>query len=313
MLRVLAWLIGLPLAAVTGLFSYSWWRERGFNGDHPPPGKLYGKPEAPRVHATDSLGAEPAVVFLHGNPGTCLDFAPVMEKLSPKVRTFSFDRPGYGWSERPAPRMSPTEQARFIHEAVKYLGLKRPVLAGFSFGGAVALAYALEYPSEVSALVLIAAVGSPDEKHVMSEAQARLTTPLGPAIAWGLGPLVAPDAVASGYVDAFHPKPVEPDVVERGRHHFSRPTTLLASARDWHVLESELPKLAARYGDISVPVEILSASQDRIVGPAHAEYLAKHLEGAHRVDVDDGGHQLMSTHTQAVADAVLRAVARVGP
>lgn len=314
MVRVLVWLIAIPLAAVTGLFAWSWWRERGFNGDHPPPGKFIGKATEPvKPHAIDALGAEPTVIFIHGNPGTSLDFSTVMEKLSPKLRTFSFDCPGYGWSPRPAPEMSPTEQARFIHDAVKHLGIRRPVIAGFSFGGAVALAYALEFPSEVSALVLIAAVGSPEEKHEMSEAQAKLLSPTGPLIAWGLGPILGPGAVTDGYVEAFSPNPVDEAVAERGRYHFTRPRTLLAAARDWKVLETELPKLAERYGELQLPIEILSANQDKIVSPKHATYLATHLKGAHREDVEGAGHQLMSTHTQAVVEAVLRAVARAKP
>ncbi len=310
MKRVLAFLIALPLAAALGLFAYSWWRERGFNGDHPPPGKFHSDS---RVHAIDALGAEPAVVFIHGNPGSCLDFQPVMETLSPKLRTLAFDRPGYGWSPRPDPFMTPTEQAQFIHDAVKHLGLTRPVVVGFSFGGPVAIAYALEFPHETGALVLIAALGDPGQKHVMGEAQARLLTPSGPLIAWGLGPILGPEAVAQGYADAFSPRPVDEAVVDRGRWLFTRPPTLLASARDWHVLEDELPRLAVRYPEVQTPVEILSANQDRIVGPAHGAYLAAHLKGSRKTDVEGAGHQLMSTHTQAVADAVLRAVARRSP
>jgi pimeloyl-ACP methyl ester carboxylesterase len=312
MKRVLPSLIAIPLAAVLGLFLYGWWRERGFVGDHPMPGKQYGNP--PSAHAIDALGAEPAVVFIHGNPGTCLDFTPVMAKLSPKLHSYAFDRPGYGWSPRPAPEMSPSDQARFLHDAVKHQGLVKPIVAGFSFGGPVALAYALEYPNELSALVLIAAVGSPDEKHELSPAQSKLLEPWGPLVAWSLGPIVGPDAVSEGYVDAFFPKPPDPEVVERGRYQFTRPPTLLASARDWRVLETELPKLAARYGELKLPVEILSANQDRIVSPKHAAYLSAHLTNAHphRVDVEQAGHQLMSTHPQAVADAVMRAAARVG-
>ena len=309
-MRVLAWLIALPLAALAGLFAWSLWRERGFHGDHPPPGKLVGKPDAPRLHAIDRMGAEPAVVFIHGNPGTCLDFVPVMERLSPRLRTWAFDRPGYGWSARTAPEMTPAEQAKLIHDAVTHLGLRKPIIAGVSFGGPVALAYALDYPQDVGALVLIAAVGNPEARHEMSDAQARLVAPGGALLAWGVGPIVGPDAVSKGYVDAFSPKPVDAEVVERGRVHFTRPPTLLASARDWKVLETELPRLSARYGEVRLPVELLSANQDKIVGPAHAAWLAAHLEGAHRVDVDDAGHQLMSTHPQAVVDAVTRAVAR---
>ena len=60
-------------------------------------------------------------------------------------------------------------------------------------------------------------------------------------------------------------------------------------------------------------LELLSAKQDRIVNTKHADYLAATLKLAHRADVDEAGHQLMSTHPQAVADAVLRAVARAEP
>jgi pimeloyl-ACP methyl ester carboxylesterase len=308
---LLIWLVALPAAAVCGLFVYGWWRERGFLGDHPMPGKLLGKADG-RVHAVERLGAEPTVVFIHGNPGTSLDFLPVMEKLSPKLHTYSFDRPGYGWSVRGEARMSPADQARVIHDAVKQLGLVKPVVAGFSFGGPVSLAYALEYPDELSALVLIAPVASPDEGHKMSEAQAKLLEPYGPFIAWSLGPILGPDAVTQGYDDAFFPKPADPETVERGRAHFTRPTTLLAAARDWQVLETELPKLAARYGELNLPVELLMAKDDKIVGMKHGDYVVAHVKKVHRVDVPDAGHQLMSTHTSEVADAVLRAVARAG-
>ena len=306
------WLVALPAAAVGGLLFFGWWRERTFVNDHPAPGKLYGKGQD-RVHGVERLGAEPAVVFIHGNPGTCLDFAPVMDALSPKVRSLAFDRPGYGWSPRPAAQMSPTEQARALHAAVKELGLVRPVLAGFSFGGPVSLAYALEFPDEVSALVLIAPVASPEAGHTMSEAQAGLLKPWGPLVAWTIGPIVGPDAVTKGYDDAFFPRQADPAVVERGREHFTRPTTLLAAARDWGLLETELPKLAARYGELKLPVELLMANDDKIVGPPHGAYVASHIKNVHRVDVGQAGHQLMSTHTGAVVDAVLRALARVPP
>ncbi len=312
MKRVLVWLIALPLAAVAGLWFFAWWRDRGFLGDHPPPGKMLGTPRE-RVHAIDRIGAEPTVVFIHGNPGTCLDFVPVMEKLSPRVHTVALDRPGYGWSRRPEALMTPTEQARFLHAAVKELNLVKPVIVGFSFGGPVAISYALEYPGEVSSLLLIAAVASPDEGHTMSEGQAALTKPFGSLIAWTVGPILSPDVVSDGYVDAFYPQAPDAETVERGRIQFTRPTTLLAAARDWQVLTTELPKLASRYGELDLPVEILQGNQDRIVSPKHAAYLVQHIKGAHRVDVDDCGHQMMSTHTDAVVEGVLRAISRIKP
>ncbi|MBK7862104.1 MAG: alpha/beta fold hydrolase [Archangiaceae bacterium] len=197
MKRVLAFLLALPLAAALGLFLYGWWHDRGFFKDHPPPGRFHAS-----AHAIDALGQEPPppppVVFIHGNPGSCLDFEPVMQQLSPQLRSYAFDRPGYGWSPRPEPVMGPRAQARFLHDAIRELGLVKPVIAGFSYGGPVALAYALDYPDDVSALVLIAALGNPDEKHAMGGSQALLLEPYGPPIAWALGSLLAPDAVSEG-------------------------------------------------------------------------------------------------------------------
>ena len=310
MKRVLLSLVLVPLAGALGLAAFHWFSDRGFAADHPRPGQLYGKAGS-KLHAIEKLGAEPAVVFVHGNPGTCLDFMPVLDRLSPQHRVLAFDRPGYGWSERPAADLSPTEQARLLHAAVVELGLRKPVLAGFSFGGPVVLAYALEYPNEVSALVLIAAVGSPTEGHHMGSGQAMLAAPwTGSALAYLVGPLMAPDAVSAGYVDAFFPASPDPDVVQRGRLHFSRPMSLLASARDWKVLETELPKLAARYGELKLPIEGLSARDDRIVGPQHANYLVDHLPTLNVELVDHAGHQLMSTHPEVVTAAVQRALAR---
>ncbi len=314
MKRLLAYLIGLSVAAGVGLVLNGFFRDVSFADDHPPPGKLYGPPGA-RVHGIEGLGrSDTAVVFFHGDPGTALDFGPVQKRLSPGVHSFAFDRPGYGWSERPKAVMGPRAQAVQLHAAVKELALKRPVVVGFSYGGPVALAYALEYPDEVGALVLVAPVADPAEGHPMHGAQARLVLPLvGPLIAYGAGPLVAPDAVSEGFVDAFYPQPPDPEVMQLGRLHFARPSVLLSSARDWEVLKGELPQLAQRYESIDVPTELVWGKDDRIVSERHPKYLLEHVKGARLVTVDHCGHQMMSTHPEDVVEAVTRALGRVQP
>jgi serine/threonine protein kinase/pimeloyl-ACP methyl ester carboxylesterase len=310
MKRVLMWILAVPLTIVLSLLTIGFFKDRGFNEDHPPPGKLlHAGPFT--VHVMDELGKGRAVIFLHGDPGTSLDFAAVQHALSPKYRTVSIDRPGYGWTDRPRNEMTPRDQARMIHDALKPLLLSRPVLVGFSYGGPVISAWQQEYPDEIGALVYICAIADPIEGHPMHGAQAQLVEPWGRLIAYGLGPFVAPGAVESGYVDAFFPKPVDAELVERGKIHFSRPTTLLASAWDWKMLEAELPKLAEKYGGIDVPVEALSANQDRIAGPSHIKYLEEHVPGIHVKRIDQAGHQVMSTHTDEVVKAVQRAIDRV--
>jgi pimeloyl-ACP methyl ester carboxylesterase len=308
--RALIWIFSMALAIAAAILGLGWVQDGAFVEEHKAPGKLL-RAGAFTVHAIESPGPGRAVVFVHGNPGTAEDFAQIQKRLSPKIRTIAVDRPGYGWTSRPREEMPPRAQARMLHDALKELGVVNPVLVGFSFGGPVITEWALEYPDEVSALVYLCAVADPIEGHPMRGPQAKLVEPfVGKAIAYGLGPYLGPAAVEAGYVDAFFPKEVDRDVVARGKLQFSRPTTLLASAWDWRMLETELPKIAAHYGELEVPVEALFANQDRIVGPSHLAYLAKHVPGIHVVSVDQAGHQVMTTHPNDVILAVLRALDR---
>ncbi len=298
--------LALALVAVAGtLMLVGLFKDNGFEQAHPAPGKKSGG-----LHFVEAGTGPRTVIFLHGNPGTCLDFSDVQQQL-PDVRTLAFDRPGYGWSVRAEPMMGPLAQAKALHAQVNALGIDKPVLAGFSYGGPVALAWALEFPEDVSGVVFLAAVGDPLEGHPMHGAQKLIPVPvLGALIAYGLAPLVGEGAVRSGYQQAFSPKPVQASVVDRGVLHFTRPSTVLASARDWKALETELPLLAARLRELKVPVEVLSAKDDQIVGDSHAKFLAAGIAGANLVEVDQAGHQLMSTHTSDVVAAVRRVLAR---
>jgi pimeloyl-ACP methyl ester carboxylesterase len=67
-----------------------------------------------------------------------------------------FDRPGYGYSERPRWRpWAAFEQAELLHEALKQLGVERPVVVGHSWGTLVALAFAIRHRADTAGLVLL--------------------------------------------------------------------------------------------------------------------------------------------------------------
>jgi len=308
--RALIWLLAMSGAIVGGVIGIGWVQDRSFSEEHKPPGKML-RAGPWNVHAIESVGTGRTVVFIHGNPGTAEDFAEIQKKLSPKIRTIAVDRPGYGWTDRPREEMAPRAQARMLHDALKELGVLNPVLVGFSFGGPVITEWALEYPDEVAALVYVCAVADPVKGHRIIGPQAKLVEPfLGKALAYGIGPWASQDAVESGYIEAFAPRPVDREAVARGKLQFTRPTTLLASAWDWRMLEAELPKIAAHYRDLEVPVEAIAANQDRIVGPSHIKYLEQHVPKIHVTHLDQAGHQVTITHPNEVIVAVLRALDR---
>ena len=303
-------LVVTALVVGGGLIGIGVLQDGNFVDEHRPPGKLVRLGEV-SVHVIESPGPSRAVVFIHGNPGTAEDFAEVQKRLGPKIRSIAMDRPGYGWTDRPREEMTPRAQARMLHDALQELNVKNPILVGFSFGGPVITEWALAYPTEVAALVYLCAVADPVEGHKMQGAQAKLVEPVvGKALAYGVGPYLGPSAVESGYAEAFSPKPPDKDVVARGRLQFVRPTTLLAAAWDWKMLEGELPKIAARYGELELPVEAVSSNQDKIVGASHARALGSGIKKIHVVYLEDGGHQIMTTHPNDIVTAVLRAMDR---
>src|SRR5215813_12085482 len=116
-----------------------------------------------RVHYVES-GTGPAVVLIHGNAGNIEDFEfGLIQALSANYRVVAIDRPGHGKSDRPTATSATVEyQARLMHLVLSSLGVERPILIGHSWGAALALSYVLQYPEDLSAMILVAPAAYPD-------------------------------------------------------------------------------------------------------------------------------------------------------
>jgi pimeloyl-ACP methyl ester carboxylesterase len=104
------------------------------------------------------IGSGQPVVLLHGNGSMIEDFlsSGIIERAGADRRFIAFDRPGFGYSERPRDRSwGPFEQATLLLRALAQLGIERPTIVGHSWGTLVALAMALKSPSDVTGLVLL--------------------------------------------------------------------------------------------------------------------------------------------------------------
>jgi len=79
------------------------------------------------------------------------------ERLAARHRVILLDRPGLGWSERRSSNgSSPAYQAAMLSAVLDRLGVDRVILVGHSWGGLLALTFALDYPHRVAGLVVIA-------------------------------------------------------------------------------------------------------------------------------------------------------------
>ncbi|MEP6687846.1 MAG: alpha/beta fold hydrolase [Gemmatimonadales bacterium] len=106
---------------------------------------------------TRRVGAGPPAVILHGGPGAHHDYLlPGFDALADGRELIYYDQRGGGRS--PVARDVPvgwTEQVADLEALRGIWGLERLTIAGYSWGGLLALLYALEHPGRVGRLALI--------------------------------------------------------------------------------------------------------------------------------------------------------------
>ncbi len=107
----------------------------------------------------DEYGAGPLVVLVHGSPGTARGWQRAAERLAKRFRVVAPNLPGYAGSSA-SPEPGNAHAAAAIGALAAELGPPR-VLAGYSYGGVVALQAVLRGAVRPDALGLIEPVAVP--------------------------------------------------------------------------------------------------------------------------------------------------------
>ncbi len=102
-----------------------------------------------------SAGHGPALVLLHGYAETSLMWKPVIPIFAERFTVIAPDLPGIGDSGIPAKGLDMKSAAMRIHDLVKSLGIQKAEVVGHDIGLMVAYAYAAQFPTEVTKLVLM--------------------------------------------------------------------------------------------------------------------------------------------------------------
>jgi pimeloyl-ACP methyl ester carboxylesterase len=297
----------LVLAALVVVLNWTW-------------GRLPGEPERTgrlmrvggmTLRVIEHRGSDPAVVFLHGLPGTAQDFDKVARAL-PGRHTIAFDRPGFGFSNGGYQPLS--EQLGTIDQLLDTLDVERPVLVGHSYGGTLALAYAARRPDDVRGLVLVDAAAGGQESSFTDRVQSRLIQ----VLSW---PVVQPVADATfsqllrtvsakqGDAEAFDPGDVDTTHEDLLLALNMKHDDLDAYAGEQLAADDAIAKLDVRLADITTPTVVIQGAGDKLVEPARGRKIAATLPNARLVMVS-GGHMAPYIHPEVVADAARELLAR---
>lgn len=313
-------LLAAIAAGLLALAFYSAWYAARVAGRFPPRGSFI-EIEGVRIHYVEmgvaSADAAP-IVLVHGASGNLGDMVEsIMPELAKRHRVIAFDRPGHGWSERPGgdDASDPAAQARLLHEALAKLGIERPVLLGHSWGGALATAYALRFPDDLSGLLVLSGA-----THVWEGADAWyhriIATPLVGSLF--LHVLMVPGGLMlmeAGIRNNFAPDPVPPRYAERiGLPLLFRPRQFRANSADTRRLRGFLREQSGRYGEIRVPTIIVTGNRDRTVwAKLHSYALHDAIAGSEMIKLVGVGHMPHHVRPDIVIDALSRLARGVPP
>ncbi len=281
---------------------------------HPPQGEFIEVKGHP-VHYVQR-GEGPDVVLIHGASGNTRDMtSSLVGPLSDRYRVTVFDRPGLGHTPALKPGgVTLSEQTALLVSAARALGITRPIVAGQSFGGALALNWAVHHPGDIAAAVSIAGATHPWPGE-LDRLYATLARPvIGPVLAHLIAGWVPRDYVRGQVREVFAPQDA-PDgyVDEIGIGLILRPASIRANAQQRTDLRADLRAQARHYPDLSLPIEIVHGTADDTVGlDIHARALAEDAKGADLTTLDGVGHMPHHVATGEVVDAIDRAARRAG-
>ena len=290
-------------------------REARAEATWPPMGELVTLPDGTRVHAKVT-GTGPDLVLIHGANGNLRDFSfDLIDRLADDYRVIAFDRPAFGHSDSIGPDdASPVAQADVLIAAAHELGAESPIVLGHSYGGAVALGWALRAETPPAALTILSGASNPWPGGLGW--RYRLTT--GTFGQWVLNPLAAAfltHTPADSFVETiFAPQDVPEGYLDHvGAGLALRRETLSANSRQIQALSDHLAVMSQSYGALEMPVEILHGTVDEIVPlEVHAEPLTAQLPDARLTRLDGIGHMPHHAVPEDVVAAIDRAAARAG-
>jgi pimeloyl-ACP methyl ester carboxylesterase len=277
--------------------------------ENPPLGRFI-EVDGVRLHYLER-GEGPPLVLLHGNGSMLQDFAisGLIEQAARTHRVIAFDRPGYGYSERPRGKVwTPQAQAELLHRALAQLQVERPIVVAHSWACLVAVALALAHPGEVRSLVLMSGYYYPSLRFDVPLLSPPAIPLIGDLMRYTVSPLLGRLAWPAILRRIFGPGPVPVSFSEFPVWMALRPLPLRAGAAESALMVPAAFSLRSRYRELTMPIVIMAGADDRLIDThAQSERLHRALPHSELQLVPGAGHMIQQQAPLQVLDAIEQA------
>ncbi len=245
------------------------------------------------------IGTGRPLVVLNGFAATSADWDPsFIDRLASSNELILIDNRGIGCSTDNGRPFHIAQLADDVLRVMKALSIERPSLLGWSMGGFIAQALALQRPGRINKLILLStAPGGADADRASAAVWSRLIDMSGTPHeqARRLLSLLFPSDIAEsvyrefGDVVAAARAQLSPDLVNRQ-----------AAAIDaWHKTG-----IANQLRELNAPVLIAAGTADVVVPPSNALRLVNAIPGAWLAQFNGGGHAFMAQYPRPLADLI---------
>ena len=227
---------------------------------------------------------KPTILFIHGSGGNAHFWQAQVNGLAEKANTVAIDLPGHGRSKSAGKDTVEAHMAAVV-EFLDNLDPPVPIPCGLSLGGAITQQLLLEFPYRFSAGILI---GTGAKLKVLPAIFEAIENDFA-AFVGMISKLSASEKADRAVIRKFQDDLVRcsPAVVKSD----------FQACNQFNVM--------ARTGEISVPVLVISAEDDKLTPPKYADFLESAIPQAARTHILDAGHIAPMEKPQAVNQAII--------
>jgi pimeloyl-ACP methyl ester carboxylesterase len=269
-----------------------------------------------RLHYFERGEGEP-LILLHGNGSMIQDFSSsgLVDKAAEKYRVIVFDRPGFGYSERPRRTIwTPEAQAILISKALRQIGISRAIVLGHSWGASVATALALKSPEMVAGLILASGYYYPTVRGDVVLLSGPAVPGIGDILSHTLSPILGRLMWPLLMRKLFGPSPVPKKFCGFPKEMALRPSQIRASAAESALMIPGSLALRKDYARLTMPVALIAGEGDRLID-IDKQSARLHREITHSTlrRVPGVGHMVHQTATDLVMAAIDEAAGNNNP
>ena len=244
------------------------------------------------IYFEDSLGAGPAIIFMHGFLFDQCLFDAQVAALTPKYRCIRWDARGFGRTQWDGKPFSLYDSASDCFGLMDHLKIESAVLVGMSQGGYCALRAALMSPTRAKALVLMSTRSGVDEEAAKTGYREMRDT-------WRqMGPI---EPLIEGLATAIL-GPKEAPGMDAHWDHWLPKWKQVSGENIFHAMNNLLDRddITHRLTEITCPALVTHGTEDSAIPPALAKMLSQDLQNCKDLVLAPGAHAPNLTHPEII-------------